>query len=47
MERVSTIRGPGLRAAYQAEDAFRQEVLLAALLIPLACCWHPTVSGWR
>ena len=26
----------GLRAAYIAEDAFRPEVLLAALLIPLA-----------
>lgn len=26
----------GLRAAFVAEDAFRQEVLLAALLIPLA-----------
>lgn len=27
----------GLRAAYRHEDAFRQEVLLAALLIPAAC----------
>ena len=27
----------GLRAAYRDEAAFRQEVLLAALLIPLAC----------
>ena len=26
----------GLRAAYRHEDAFRQEVLLAVLLIPLA-----------
>ena len=26
----------GFRAAYQHEDAFRQEVLLAALLIPVA-----------
>ena len=26
----------GLRAAYACEDAFRQEVLLAALLIPVA-----------
>lgn len=26
----------GLRAAYACEDAFRQEILLAALLIPLA-----------
>jgi diacylglycerol kinase (ATP) len=26
----------GLKAAYRHEDAFRQEVLLAALLIPLA-----------
>ncbi len=27
----------GLRAAYQHEDAFRQEVWLAVVLIPLAC----------
>lgn len=27
----------GLRAAYQHEDAFRQEVWLALVLIPLAC----------
>lgn len=27
----------GLRAAYRHEDAFRQEVLLAVLLIPVAC----------
>lgn len=27
----------GLRAAYRHEDAFRQEVLLAILLIPAAC----------
>ena len=27
----------GLRAAYACEDAFRQEALLAALLIPVAC----------
>ena len=30
----------GLRAAYGCEDAFRQEVLLAAVLIPLAL-WLP------
>lgn len=30
----------GFRAAHQHEDAFRQEVLLAALLIPLAL-WLP------
>jgi len=33
--------GAGLRAAYAAEDAFRQEVLLAALLIPLAFFLSP------
>ena len=33
----------GLRAAYACEDAFRQEVLLAALLIPLAL--YLPVSG--
>ena len=33
----------GLRAAYNCEDAFRQETLLAALLIPLAL--YLTVSG--
>ncbi|NTV69191.1 MAG: diacylglycerol kinase [Azonexaceae bacterium] len=27
----------GLRAAYLCEDAFRQEVILAVLLIPAAC----------
>jgi len=31
----------GLHAAYLAEDAFRQEVRLAALLIPLACWLAP------
>ena len=30
----------GFRAAYKHEDAFRQEVLLAAILIPLAV-WMP------
>ncbi|WP_291988194.1 diacylglycerol kinase [Candidatus Accumulibacter sp. ACC007] len=35
----------GLRAAYLAEDAFRQEVLLAALLIPLACFLAPDGFG--
>ena len=33
----------GLRAAYACEDAFRQEALLAALLIPLAL--YLPVSG--
>ena len=27
----------GLRAAYRHEDAFRQEVMLALVLVPLAC----------
>ncbi|MBZ0093687.1 MAG: diacylglycerol kinase [Sulfuricellaceae bacterium] len=27
----------GLQAAYKNEDAFRQEVMLAVILIPLAC----------
>jgi diacylglycerol kinase (ATP) len=27
----------GLKAAYRHEDAFRQEILLAAVLIPVAC----------
>lgn|SRR5487761_2083065 len=31
----------GFRAAYKHEDAFRQEVLLAAILIPLAL-WLPS-----
>ena len=30
----------GFRAAYKHEDAFRQEVLLAAILVPLAL-WSP------
>jgi diacylglycerol kinase (ATP) len=33
----------GFRAAYKHEDAFRQEVLLAAILIPLAL-WLPVVG---
>jgi diacylglycerol kinase (ATP) len=33
----------GFRAAYKHEDAFRQEVLLAAILIPLAL-WFPVVG---
>ncbi len=35
----------GLRAAYFAEDAFRQEALLAALLIPLALWLSPDGLG--
>lgn len=35
----------GLRAAYIAEDAFRQEALLAALLIPLAFVVSPSGLG--
>lgn len=35
----------GLRAAYRHEDAFRQEVLLAALLIPLALFLPTPGSG--
>jgi len=35
----------GLRAAYLAEDAFRQEVRLAALLIPLALFLSPNGLG--
>jgi diacylglycerol kinase (ATP) len=30
----------GLRAAYRLEDAFRQEIVLAALLIPAALLLH-------
>ncbi|MBK7674468.1 diacylglycerol kinase [Accumulibacter sp.] len=35
----------GLRAAYRAEDAFRQEVLLAAVLFPLAFLLSPNGVG--
>ena len=35
----------GLRAAFVHEDAFRQEALLAALLIPLACWLHVGALG--
>lgn len=35
----------GLRAAYRHEDAFRQEVLLATLLIPLALFLPASGSG--
>ena len=37
----------GLHAAYVGEDAFRQEVLLAALLIPLAFFLSPGGLGGR
>lgn len=36
----------GLRAALRYEDAFRQEALLATLLIPLAC-WLPVGGAGR
>ena len=36
----------GLAAAYRNEDAFRQEVLLAALLSPLAL-WLPASGGGK
>jgi diacylglycerol kinase (ATP) len=35
----------GFRAAYKHEDAFRQEVLLAAILIPLALWLHVAGLG--
>ena len=35
----------GLRAAYACEDAFRQEVLLAIVLIPLALCLPASAVG--
>ena len=35
----------GLRAAFRHEDAFRQEVLLAAILIPAAFLLHSAGAG--
>jgi diacylglycerol kinase (ATP) len=35
----------GLRAAFRHEDAFRQEVLLAAILIPAAFLLHSSGAG--
>jgi len=35
----------GFRAAFRHEDAFRQEVLLAAILIPLALFLHVSAMG--
>jgi diacylglycerol kinase (ATP) len=35
----------GFRAAFRHEDAFRQEVLLAAILIPLALFLHVSAIG--
>ncbi len=35
----------GLRAAYRHEEAFRQEVLLAAVLIPIALWLHVSPIG--
>ena len=40
VDRLATVDGFGLAAAYRNEDAFRQELRLAALLIPLAL-WLP------
>jgi diacylglycerol kinase (ATP) len=35
----------GLKAAYRHEDAFRQEILLAAVLIPAACLLPASGAG--
>lgn len=35
----------GLQEAYRNEDAFRQEVILAAILLPLAFWLEPTMIG--
>ncbi len=35
----------GLRAAWQHEDAFRQEVLIAAIAIPVALLLHAGTAG--
>lgn len=35
----------GLQAAFRNEDAFRQEVLLASILIPLALLLEPDMLG--
>ena len=35
----------GLSAAFRHEDAFRQEVLLALVLIPIALCTHASGTG--
>ena len=35
----------GLRAAYNAEDAFRQELFLTAVLVPLALLLSPNGAG--
>lgn len=35
----------GIKAAYRHEDAFRQEVLLAAVLVPVALVLPPTGIG--
>jgi diacylglycerol kinase (ATP) len=40
-----TIRGPDCARPYNAEDAFRQELLLAAVLVPLALLLSPNGAG--
>jgi len=35
----------GLKEAHRNEDAFRQEVLLALILLPLAFCLEPAAIG--
>jgi diacylglycerol kinase (ATP) len=35
----------GIKEAYRNEDAFRQEILLAAILLPLTFWLEPTMQG--
>lgn len=43
--RATGIALQGLRAAWQHEDAFRQEVLIAAIAIPIALLLPPSPLG--
>ena len=43
--RATGIAMQGLRAAWQQEDAFRQEVLVAAIAIPTALLLHASSLG--
>ena len=43
--RATVIAWQGLRAAWQHEDAFRQEVLIAAIVIPVALLLPASLPG--
>jgi len=43
--RATGVAIQGLRSAFEHEDAFRQEILIAAIAIPLALFSHASMTG--